>query len=374
MPETAFFTADPEENLKELLQPWQLLLLVLAGWVNRQQQDVIEYLLAENRVMRQKLGKRRILLNDEQRRMLAIKGKVLGRKVLEQVAGIVTPETILRWNRELIARHWDYSDRRKKTGRPAVPKEVADLVVKLAKENSRWGYNRIQGAARNLGYSISDTAIAKILKAHGIDPAPERKRPGNWKEFLSTHWDVLASVDFTTIGVWTKKGLVNYYLLFFMELATRRVHLAGMTMHPDEEWMLQVARNVTDAAVGFLRGKRYLLMDRDGKFSEMFRETLQAAGVKPVRLPPRSPNLNANIERFMRSLKEECLDRMIFFGEKSLQTATSNYVDHYLRERNHQGMDNRLLIPGREVGEKAGAVICRERLGGLLRYYHRQAA
>jgi putative transposase len=298
MPETAFFTADPEENLKELLQPWQLLLLVLAGWVNRQQQDVIEYLLAENRVMRQKLGKRRILLNDEQRRMLAIKGKVLGRKVLEQVAGIVTPETILRWNRELIARHWDYSDRRKKTGRPAVPREVADLIVKLAKENSRWGYNRIQGAVRNLGYSISDTAIAKILKAHGIDPAPDRKRPGNWKEFLSTHWDVLASVDFKTIGVWTKKGLVNYYLLFFMELATRRVHLAGMTMHPDEEWLLQVARNVTDAEVGFLRGKRYLLMDRDGKFSEMFRETLQASGVKPVRLPPRSPNLNANIERF----------------------------------------------------------------------------
>jgi transposase InsO family protein len=374
MPVTASFPADPEENVKELLQPWQLLLLVLAGWVNRQQQDVIEYLLAENRVMRQKLGKRRILLNNEQRRMLAIKGKVLGRKVLGQVAGIVTPETILRWNRELIARHWDYSDRRKKTGRPAVPKEVTDLVVKLAKENSRWGYNRIQGAARNLGYNISDTAIAKILKAHGIDPAPERKRSCRWKEFLSTHREVLASVDFTAIGVWTKKGLVNYYLLFFMELATRRVHLAGMTMYPDEEWLVQVARNVTDAEVGFLRGKRYLLMDRDGKFSEMFRETLQAAGVKPVRLPARSPNLNANIERFMRSLKEECLDRMIFFGEKSLQTATSNYVDHYLWERNHQGMDNRLLIPGREVGEKAGEVICRKRLGGLLRYYHRQAA
>src|SRR4030042_6057781 len=186
MPETAFFPADPEENVKEMLQPWQLLLLVLAGWVNRQQQDVIEYLLAENRVMRQKLGKRRILLNDEQRRMLAIKGKVLGRKVLEQVAGIVTPETILRWHRELIARHWDYSDRRMKIGRPAIPKEVADLIVKLAKENSRWGYNRIRGAVRNLGYSISDQAIATILKANGIDPAPDRKRPGNWQELLRT--------------------------------------------------------------------------------------------------------------------------------------------------------------------------------------------
>ena len=209
MPETASFPADPEKNVKELLQPWQLLLLVLAGWVNRQRQDVIEYLLVEDRVLRQKLGRKRILLNDEQRRMLGIKGKVLGRKVLEQVAGIMTPETILRWHRELIARHWDYSDRRKKIGRPAVPKEIADLVVRLAKENSRWGYNRIRGAVRNLGYSISDTAIAKILKAHGIDQAPDQKRQGHWKEFLSTHCDVLASVDFTTIGVWTKKGLVT---------------------------------------------------------------------------------------------------------------------------------------------------------------------
>ena len=200
------FPADPEAHVNVLLQPWQLLLLVLASWVNRQPQDVIEYLLVENRVLRQKLGKRRILLNDEQRRCLAIKGKVPGRRMLEPVAGIVTPETILRWHRELIARHWDYSDRRKKTGRPAVPKEIADLVVKLAKEDSRRGYSRIQEAARNLGYSISDTAIAEILKAHGIEPAPDRKRRGNWKEFLNAHWDVLASVDFTAIGVRTRKG------------------------------------------------------------------------------------------------------------------------------------------------------------------------
>jgi putative transposase len=128
-------------------------------------------------------------------------------------------------------------------------------------------------------------------------------------------------VDFTTIGVWTRKGLVTYYLSFFMELATRRVHFAGFTVEPDEGWLLQVARNVTDAEGGFLRGKRYLLMDRDGEFSEAFRGTLEAVGVKPARLPARSPNLNAHIERFMRSLKEECLERVIFFGEKSLQAA-----------------------------------------------------
>jgi putative transposase len=207
-----------------------------------------------------------------------------------------------------------------------------------------------------------------------MDPAPDRKRQGCWKEFLNSHWDVLASVDFTTIGVWTKKGLVTYYLLFLMEIATRRVHFAGLTANPDEGWLLQVARNVTDTAAGFLRGKRYLLMDRDTKFSEAFRGTFDDVEVKPFRLPARSPNLSAHIERFMQSLKEECLERMIFFGEKSLQAATVVYLDHFLTERNHQGMGNRLLIPGREVGEKAGEVVCRQRLGGLLRYYHREAA
>jgi transposase InsO family protein len=364
-------TAIPEVNVKVLLHPWQLLLLVLAGWVNRRQQDVIEYLLVENRVLRQKLGKRRILLNEEQRRRLAVKGKILGRKMLEQVAGIVTPETILRWHRELVSRHWDYSHRRKSAGRPPVAQEIAELVLRMAKENPTWGYKRIQGAVANLGSVISDTAVANILRAHAIDPAPDRKRQGSWKEFLNTHCDMLASVDFTAIGIWTKKGLVTYYLLFFMEIATRRVHFAGLTTNPDEGWLLQVARNVTDADDGFLRGKRYLLMDRDTKFSEAFRGTFEDVGVKPLRLPARSPNLSAHIERYMRSLKEECLERMNFFGEKSLHAATVSYVDHFLTERNHQGVGNRLLIPGREVGEKAGEVVCRQRLGGLLRYYYR---
>ena len=367
-------TANSEEEVKVLLQPRQLLLLVLAGWVNRQQQDVIEYLLVENRILRQKFGKKRILLTEQQRRRLAVKGKILGRKMLEKVAGIVTPETIPRWHRELVARHWDYSERRKKAGRPAVPQETVDLILKLARENPRWGYKRIQGAIGNLGYAISDTAVANILRAHGMDPAPDRKRQGSWKEFIKTHWEVLASVDFTTIGVWTKKGLVTYYLLFFMDLATRRVHFAGLTVHPDEEWLLQVARNVTDAEVGFLCGKRYLLMDRDGKISAAFRETLKAVGVNPVRLAPQSPNLNAHIERFTRSLKEECLERMIFFGEKSLQTATIVYMEHFLTERNHQGVGNQLLIPGEQVGRTSGEIMSRERLGGLLRYYYRAAA
>ncbi len=244
----------------------------------------------------------------------------------------------------------------------------------MAKENPTWGYDRIQGALANLGHPVSDRTVGNILKAHGIEPAPDRKRLSTWKTFLEAHWDVLASVDFTTIEVWTKSGLVTYYLLFVMELATRRVHFAGLTANPDEGWMVQIARNLTDPEDGFLRGKKFLLMDRDAKFSEEFRATLQQAGVEAVRLPPRSPNLTPHIERFMRSFKEECLHRMIFFGEKPLQAAVVSFLAHYHRERNHQGVDNRLIEPGEEVGRIAGEVECRERLGGMLRYYYRKAA
>ena len=249
-----------------------------------------------------------------------------------------------------------------------------ELVLRMARENPGWGYDRIQGALANLSHRISNTCVSRILKAHGIDPAPDRKQQSTWKSFLQAHWDVLASVDFTTIEVWTKGGLVTIYLLFIMELATRRVHFAGSTSNPDEPWMLQVSRNLSDAEDGFLREKKYLLMDRDTKFSEAFRNILEQISVKAVRLPPRSPNLNPNLERFMRSIKEECLERMIFFGEKALQNAVSEFLTHYHQERNHQGLNNQLLQPGTEVGHNAGDVACRERLGGMLRYYYRQAA
>jgi transposase InsO family protein len=184
----------------------------------------------------------------------------------------------------------------------------------------------------------------------------------------------LGAVDFTTIEVWTAGGLVTFYLLFVMELATRRVHFAGCTPNPHDPWMVQIARNLTDTEDGFLKGKRYVIMDRDGKFSPAFRAILKSDGVESLLLPARSPNLNAHLERFHRSLKEECLDRMIFFGEASLRNAVREFLAHYHAERNHQGMGNRILVPGEEVGRTFGDVECTERLGGLLRYYHRKAA
>ena len=184
------------------------------------------------------------------------------------------------------------------------------LVVRVAQENPTWGYDHLQGALANLGHEISPTSIANVLKEHGIEPAPSRRRATTWKTFLKAHWEVLAAVDFSTVEVWTKNGLITFYLLVVMELATRRVHFAGARVSPGDPWMKQMARNLTGADDGFLLGKRYLLMDRDTKFSEGFRNILRYTGVKAVRLPPHSPNLNSHLERFWRSLREKFLDRM----------------------------------------------------------------
>jgi transposase InsO family protein len=358
-----------------ILQPWQLLLVILAGWMNQLQQQIIDFQRKEIEVLKKRLGKRRIILNDDERRILAVKAKVLGRKVLEEIGCLFTPDTLLRWHRQLVAQKWDYSKRReKKPGRPPRPGEIVQLVVQIARENPGWGYDRIQGALANLGHEISDQTVGNILKAHGIEPTPQRKRLSTWKTFLKAHWDVLGAIDFTTVEVWTKGGLVTCYLLFVMEVATRRVCFAGCTPNPDAPWMMQVARNLTDVEDGFVMGKRYVLMDRDGKFCPAFQTILKSEGVEAVSLPPKSPNLNAHIERFHRSIQEECLDRMIFFGEVTLRKAVTLFLEHYHQERNHQGLANRILMPGDEVGQKMGKVTCRERLGGLLRYYYRAAA
>ncbi len=197
-----------------ILQPWQLLLLILAGWINRQQQETNEYLRTENQVWKESHGRKRIKLNDDQRRRLVVKGKILGRKVLGTIGTIVMPDTIMRWHRMLVAQKWDYSHLRKRVGRPPVSEDIVDLVLRIARENPTWGYDRIQGALANLGHKISDTTVGNILREQGIEPVPERRRQSTWKAFLKSHWDVLGAIDFTTIEVWTKGGLVTFYLLF----------------------------------------------------------------------------------------------------------------------------------------------------------------
>ena len=357
-----------------ILQPWQLLLIVLASWVNRQQQEMIEYLQTENRVLIKKFGKRRILLSDDQRRRLAVKGQILGRKRLEEVGTLFTPDTMMRWHRTLVAKKWDSSDRReKKPGRPRIRQVIVDLTVKFAKQNPTWGFDRIQGELAKVGYQICDTTVSNILKAHGIEPAPTRQRTGAWETFLKAHWDVMAAIDFTTVEVWTRNGLATCYLLFVMELKTRRVHFAGCTTSPHESWMKQTARELTNCEDGFLQGKQHLIMDRKTKFCEAFQSLLSKEGVQPVRLPPRAPNLNAHLERFFGSLKSECLHRLILLGEKATRNAILQYLDHYHMDRCHQGLDNELIVPLERPPDESAEIIAIERLGGLLRSYRRAA-
>jgi len=226
----------------------------------------------------------------------------------------------------------------------------------------------------NLGHRVGRTTIASILKQYGIEPAPERGKRITWSQFLKAHWSVLTAVDFFRVKVWAPRGLVTFYVFFVIELATRRVEIAGITPSPSEAWMLQIARNLTDPDEGFLSHKRFLIMDRDSKYSRAFRTLLDESGIEIVRLPPRSPNLNAYAERFVRSIKSECLGRLILFGERSLRKATREYAAHYHRERNHQGLDNRLIDPTENNASPAGAVSCSARLGGMLRFYHRATA
>jgi putative transposase len=226
----------------------------------------------------------------------------------------------------------------------------------------------------NLGHIVARETVRNILKEHGIEPAPERSKRMPWSTFLKSHWDCIAATDLFTVEVWSPFGLTTYYVLFFIKLSNRRVHLAGITEYPHGAWMKQVGRNVTDAFDGFLLDVRYLILDRDSIFTAAYRDLLKNAGVKPVRLPPRSPNLNAYAERFVRTIKEGCLNRMIFFGEDSLRRAINEFLVYYHHERNHQGLGNRLIDSQEQVGATDGRVACRERLGGLLRYYYRQAA
>jgi putative transposase len=226
----------------------------------------------------------------------------------------------------------------------------------------------------NLGHDLARNTIAQILQRRGIEPAPERSRKTTWKEFLSRHWELIVATDFFTVEVWTRRGLERFIVLFFIELSTRKVEIAGIAQVTNGLWMSQIARNLTDAEQGILTGKRYLIHDRDTLFTAEFWNMITGDGVESVKLPPRSPNLNPYAERFVRSIKESCSERMIFFREESLRTAIQNIVAHYHSERNHQGLANQLISPEPGHLGNAGEVQRRQRLGGMLNYYYRAAA
>jgi hypothetical protein len=247
--------------------PLQFLLMTFAGWVNRRQVAMIDYLKEENRVLREQLGGGKLRFTDDQRRRLAAKGRVLGRRALDGLSGLVTPDTILRWYRELIAAKYDGTARRG-AGRPATVSALRNLVVRFASENPSWGYTRILDALRNLGHVLARNTIMRILLDHGLEPAPSRRRRMPWATFLKAHFDSIAATDFFTVEVLTLAGLARYFVLFVIDIETRRVQIAGIVRQPHGAWMKQIARNLTDHVDGFLEGTRYLIHDRDPLFTD----------------------------------------------------------------------------------------------------------
>src|SRR3979411_1016660 len=245
-------------------------LMIAACWVHRHQLIVIEFLQAENRLLKDRLRGKRIRFTDAERALLARKAKAVGRKALMELETIVSPDTLLRWHRRLIAEKWNFVHWRG-PGRPGIMQEISALIVRMAQDNPGWGYTRIQGALGNLRHRVGRGTIANVLKRNGIEPSPERSKRTTWSTFLKAHWNVLADSEFLTGEVWTGRGLVTPYLLLVMSLADRVVSIVGITTRPDESWMLQIARNVTDSQSGALRAKRYLIIERDSKYSEQFR-------------------------------------------------------------------------------------------------------
>ncbi len=358
-------------------------MLIFAGWVNRHQQDVIEYLqeeealLPSDRALCEQLGGKRLRFTDRQRRGLAAKAKAIGRKRLIEIGTLLTPDTLLRWHRELIAKKYDGSKNRR-PGRPRTEADIEELVLLMARENPRWGYTRIREALHNLGHEIARNTIKRILLENGFEPG--RKLGMSWETFLKaqcggkTSFPSIAAADFFSVEVITRLGLVRYFVLFVIDLKTRRVEIAGILPRPHGEWMKQIARNLTDCEGGFLNGSRRLIHDRDPLFTTSFRAILKSSGVETVKLPARSPNLNAYAERFVRSIKSECLSQIIPLGEEHLRHAVKEYTELYHIERNHQGLDNRLIEQRQGTVDMNALVERRERLGGVLNYYERKAA
>ena len=372
------FSSSARQSSVILTSAFDFLVVMLACALNERMQKKLDYTQAEVRVLKDVVlsltGKKRIPLTDAQRRRLAVLGKDLTPKERALVCEIAKPATILAWFRNLVAKKYDGSDKRG-PGRPRTDAEIRKLVIEIAKSNPGWGYTKIRDALRALKVNVGRTTIADILQEGGLEPAPERDKKRTWKQFMRSHAESLYACDFFSVEALGLCGAIRYMVFFVTEVKTRVVHIAGIRVDPDGEWMKQMARNLTDSFDGFLVNAKYLIHDRDPLFTEEFREMLRSSGVDPIKLPARSPNLNPHAERFVKSIKYECLNNFVFFGERHLRYVIKEYMTHYLEERFHQGLDGQLIRSKNADDDSVdGPIRCRQRLGGMLNYYHRPAA
>jgi transposase InsO family protein len=283
-------------------------------------------------------------------------------------AFFVAPATLLRWHRQLIARHWTFSHAR--AGRPPIDTEIRKLVLRLATENPTWSHRRIQGELVGLGYRVAASTVWKILRQGGVDPAPRRSGP-TWKQFLTAQAHTILACDFFTVDTVL---LQRIYVLFFLELATRRVHIAGVTAHPTGAWVAQQARNLLMDLDDRVASLRFLLRDRDAKFTAMFDAVFTAAGIEVLRSPPQAPRANAFAERWVGTVRRECSDRMLIVNQRQLSRVLAEYAEHYNQHRPHRALQQQPPQPRpRVVNLDMVRVRRRPILGGLINEYAQAA-
>jgi transposase InsO family protein len=316
-------------------------------------------------VLRRQVGPPRLRPGD--RLLLAALSRVLPRQ--RWTSFFVTPATLLRWHRQLVARKWTYPHRR--PGRPSTRADVRRVILRLAGENEGWGHRRIHGELVGLGYRVSPATVWRILRAAGVDPAP-RRAGQSWTRFLRAQAAGILAVDFFTVDTVL---LQQVYVLFCIEIATRRVHVLGVAGHPTGAWVAQAARNLVMDLDDAGRSFRFLIRDRDTKYSAAFDAVLADAGITIVKTPPRAPAANAFAERWVGTVRRECTDRLLITGRRHLTAVLDEYVEHYNRHRPHQSLEQRPPLPDRPTTLPPGASTVRRRqvLGGLINEYNRAA-
>ncbi len=342
------------------------LLRVLASATHRELAAQVSYLKAENEILRSKLPKRVTVTDAEKARLVKLGTKV-GSAIRELIT-IVSPRTFTRWVNGATVKH---TTPRRKPGRPRTEQEIVDLVVQMAKDTG-WGYTKILFELRKLGIKICRTTVKNILVSHGFDPGPERGE-GSWDQFIKMHAKTLWACDFLSKKVLTKHGLIDYFVLVFINIATRRVIATPATPNPNEEWVVQQARNVVMDIEDTGMKIEHLIHDWDTKFTAQFRGLFEYEGVEIHRVGPQKPNQNAYVERWIQSCQQECLDHFIVLGEKHFNHLVGEYVEHFNTERPHSAI-GRAPCGTDPPTEPVGQIECHERLGGLLRHYCRRAA